>query len=207
MRFYLSSYKLGNETERLKKLIPRGRIGYIPNALDFTGAYNADPQRMKTHIEKDMDSLRELGVKVELLNLRDYFGKPDELRNKLHELGAIFISGGNTFVLRQAMRLSGLDELLKELQGKNGFLYAGYSAAGCVLAPDLKGYDIVDSIDTPYSELKEVIWEGLGFVDFAFMPHWDSDHPESKDVERAIEYCKQNNIPFRAIRDGEVIII
>jgi dipeptidase E len=204
MRFYLSSYRLGDETERLKELIPNGKIGYIPNALDFSGA---DPRWLEKWIEIDMDSLRELGVKVELLNLRDYFGNHDELRNKLDELGGIFISGGNVFVLRQAMKLSGLDGFLNELQGRSDFLYAGYSAAGCVLAPNLKAYEIVDKVDTPYSELKEVIWEGLGFVDFAFMPHWDSDHPESKDVERAIEYCRRNNIPFKAIRDGEVIII
>ncbi len=149
MRFYLSSYKLGNETEKLKKLIPKGRIGYIPNALDVNGY---DPQRKKEHIEKDMDSLRELGVKVELLSLRDYFGKQNKLRTKLKELGAIFISGGNTFVLRQAMKLSGLDELLTELRGRSDFLYAGYSAAGAVLAPSLKGEEIVDRPETPYEE-------------------------------------------------------
>lgn len=104
------------------------------------------------------------------------------------------------------MKLSGLDELLKKLRGRNNFLYAGYSAAGCVLAPNLKVYEIVDKIDTPYSELKEVIWDGLGILNFAFMPHWDSEHPESADVEKEIAYCKQNNIPYKALRDGEVII-
>ena len=39
------------------------------------------------------------------------------------------------------------------------------------------------------------------------MPHWDSDHPESADVGKAISYCKENGIPYKAIRDGEVIII
>ncbi|OGO24573.1 MAG: hypothetical protein A2Z28_07175 [Chloroflexi bacterium RBG_16_51_9] len=204
MRFYLSSYKLGNETERLKRLVPKGRIGYIPNALDFAGP---DPNWLEKYIEQDMDSLRELGVKVDLLNLRDYFGKQDKLRNKLEEIGAIFISGGNTFVLRQAMRLSGLDEILKELREQSDFLYAGYSAAGAVLAPSLKGVELVDRPEMPYVELKEVIWEGLGFIAFSFLPHWDSDHPESADVEKEMEYCKRNNIPFKAIRDGEVIII
>ena len=204
MRFYLSSYRLGNETEALKRLIPNGKIGYIPNALDFTGA---DPHWLEKYIEQDMDSLSELGVKVELLNLRDYFGKQVQLMAKLEELRAIFISGGNTFVLRQAMRLSGLDGLLEELRNRSDFLYAGYSAAGAVLSPSLKGVEIVDTPQTPYAELKEVIWEGLGFIDFAFLPHWDSDHPESKLIEKLLEYCKQNNIPYRAIRDGEVIII
>ncbi|OGI58131.1 hypothetical protein A3C60_01275 [Candidatus Nomurabacteria bacterium RIFCSPHIGHO2_02_FULL_37_45] len=205
MKFYLSSYELGNETEKLTKLVPKGKIGYVPNARDFTGA---DPVRRAKRNENDMNSLRGLGFEVEMVNLQDYFGKQDELKKKLEELGAIFISGGNVFVLRQAMKLSGLDEVLKELRNDKDFLYAGYSAAGCVLYTSLKAYPIVDdSTDTPYEALKETLWDGLGFVDFAFMPHFDSDHPESKAVGEEIEFCKKNNIPFKAIRDGEVIII
>ncbi len=204
MKYYLSSYEIGNKKEKLKSLVPKGKIGYIPNARDYTGV---DLKRYAVRSEKDMSSLCELGIDVELLNLRDYFGKRDDLENKLEELGAIFISGGNVFVLRQAMRLSALDKVLEELQNKRDFLYAGYSAAGCVLSPSLKSYEIVDKTDTPYEEQKEVIWEGLGLIDFAFMPHWDSDHPESEGVEKEIEYCQENNVPYRAIRDGEVIII
>lgn len=203
MRFYLSSYKLGSETRRLKSLIPNGKIGYIPNSLDFS---YADPERRNKSIKEDVNSLCDLGLKVELVNLRDYFNKHEALRKKLGELHAIFISGGNVFVLRQAMKLSGFDEILKDLQSDNNFLYAGYSAAGCVLAPNLKAYEIVDKPDTPYGELKEIIWEGLGLVDFTFMPHWDSDHPESDDIDKEIEFCKKNNIRYKAIKDGEVLI-
>ncbi|HEY4483521.1 MAG TPA: Type 1 glutamine amidotransferase-like domain-containing protein [Candidatus Paceibacterota bacterium] len=181
----------------------KGKIGYIPNARDYTGA---DLEKKAARITNDIDSLRELGLGVELVDLRDYFGKQEELKKKLEELGAIFISGGNVFVLRQAMKLSGLDEILKELRDTD-FLYAGYSAAGCVLAQSLKGMDIVDPLDTPYEGQKEIIWEGLGFVDFRFMPHWDSNHPESADIEKEITYCKENNIPYKAVRDGEVIIL
>ncbi len=203
MKYYLSSYEIGNETEKLKTLVPEGKIGYIPNARDFTGA---DPERRAKRNENDMSSLRKLGLEVEMLNLRDYFGKRDNLKKKLEELGAIFISGGNVFVLRQAMKLSGLDDILGEIKDIN-FLYAGYSAAGCVLAPSLKGMDIVDPLDTPYDEQKEILWDGLGFVDFRFMPHWDSNRPESADIDKVIAYCKENNITYKAIRDGEVIII
>lgn len=185
-------------------LVPNGKIGYIPNALDFPGYEQGE--RRKKHIEKDVDSLAGLGLSVEIIDLRNYFHKQTELKSKLIEIGAIFISGGNVFVLRQAMKLSGLDEILKELRGSKEFLYAGYSAAGCVLAPSLKGYDIVDKPSAPYSEIKEVIWEGLGFIDFALMPHWDSKHPESADIDKEIKFCIQNNIPYKAIRDGEVLI-
>jgi dipeptidase E len=205
MKFYLSSYKLGNETERLKKLVSLHKIGYIPNALDFS---KVDPERKKKHIENDIESLRELGLKVEMVDLRDFFNKRDELKDMLDELGAIFISGGNVFILRQAMKLSGLDEILREFQDRKDFLYAGYSAAGCVLSSSLSAYAIVDdSTDTPYAGLNEVIWDGLGFIDFAFMPHWNSDHPESASIGKEIKYCKLNNVPYKAIQDGEVIIV
>jgi len=203
MKYYLSSYELGNEIEKFKSLVPKGKIGYIPNARDFTGA---DPERRAKGNNKNMALLRELGLEVELVDLRDYFGKKSELKKKLEEIGAIFISGGNVFVLRQAMKLSGLDEILKEMQDTD-FLYAGYSAAGCVLGPNLKCYEIVDKVDTPYSEQKDVIFEGLGFIDWAFMPHFDSNHPESENILKEIIYCKENNISYKTVRDGEVIII
>jgi dipeptidase E len=207
MRFYLSSYGVGSDVERLKGLIPRdnAKFGYIPNALDFTGA---DPERRRKQGLNTMDALRQVGMDPELLDLKDYFGKNSELEAKMSELGGVWISGGNTFVLRQAMRLSGLDEVLKGSSLRADFLYGGFSAAGCVLAPNLHAYQVVDNPnDFPYSEVIETIWEGLGLVDFAFMPHFDSDHSESADIDREIQYCKEHHIPFKAVRDGEVIII
>ncbi len=206
MKLYLSSYNLGDKTNELVKMIPTvdKKIVYIPNALDFT---KANPEKLKKHIAADIADLENLGLKVELLDLKNYFAKESDLLKKIQEFRAIWISGGNVFVLRQAMKLSGLDNILKEMKGNKDFFYGGYSAAGCVLSPTLKGYEIVDdATDTPYPELKEVIWEGLGFVDYTFLPHLDSDHPESADINKELEYCQQNNLSFRTLRDGEVII-
>lgn len=205
MKLYLSSYKFGNQIERLRDAAPRSRIGYIQNALDFTGV---DLDRKDEQAEVEMETLRDLGLGVELLDLRHYFGKRSELKEKLDDLGAVFLCGGNVFVLRQAMKLSGLDQLLIQMNKESDFLYAGYSAAGCVLAPTLEAYRIVDdATDTPYDALSEALFDGLGIVEFCFMPHWDSDHPESKAIEDEIAYCKRNDIPYKAIRDGEVLLL
>ncbi len=204
MKFYLSSFKLGNKTEQLKEFFSSNpKVAYIPNALDFS---DADPARRSSHVASDINDLKALGLDVQELDLRNYFGRKDELQKVLSELGGIWISGGNVFVLRQAIKLSGLDEILLELTDTD-FVYGGYSAAGCVLSPTLKGYDIVDPIDTPYPECKEVIWEGLGLIDSTFLPHFDSDHPESADISREVAYCKQHNLPYTTLRDGEVLII
>lgn len=206
MKFYLSSYKIGNETQRLQGWLSGKTVGYIPNAGDFS---KADPVKSTEVTERDTQSLRELGINVEILNLRDFFGERDALREKLKSLSGIWIRGGNTFVLRQAMKLSGLDELLtKELRDRDDFVYGGYSAAGCVLSPSLKCYQIVDDpTETPYEDWKVVLWDGLSLIDFAFMPHFDSNHSESDDIEKEIAYCKENGIPYKALRDGDVLII
>lgn len=206
MKLYLSSYKVGDEPEKLTALFSDNKsVGYVPNALDFT---KADAERRRGHIEKDMQSLEQIGLQPVLLDLKEYFEKKETLKTKLSELGGLFISGGNTFVLRQAMKLSGLDNLLINGEVPEGFVYAGYSAAGCVLSPTLKSYSIVDdATDLPYEKQHETIWEGLGLIPFAFMPHFDSNHPESEDVHREIVYCEENGIPYKTLRDGEALVI
>jgi dipeptidase E len=73
MKFYLSSYKIGDQPEKLMALFSNNKkIGYIPNALDFT---KADPERRKRHIESDIQGLIDLGFQVELLDLKNYFDK------------------------------------------------------------------------------------------------------------------------------------
>jgi dipeptidase E len=74
MKYYLSSYKLGNELDRLGGLIKQtsGKFGYIPNARDFT---SADPERRSKQIEEDMNDLQSHGADVALLDLKDILGK------------------------------------------------------------------------------------------------------------------------------------
>ena len=207
MKYYLSSYKLGNETEKLKQLIKEtnGKFGYVPNALDYSGADSTEVQK---HIKRDIDELKVQGASVELLNLKEYFGKEKDLRKKLLNLGGLYVSGGNTFILRQAMKLSGLDKIILEMFDRKDFLYIGYSAGVCVITPSLKPYAITDNAkDFPYEQIKEQIWEGLNILDFIFQPHYKSDHPESKSTDKEIQYCIDNKLLFKAYKDGEVIII
>jgi len=207
MKFYLSSYKLGNEITKLKELIPADnkKTAYISNALDFSD----DLERRKQSEQADIEQLNEVGLNdVEKIDLRDYFGKKAKLEKKLSEFGIIWVRGGNCFVLRQAMKLSGLDEILKDLLKKENILYGGYSAGVCVLAPTLKGMELVDDPNVkPYDNQKETIWDGVGILDYTIVPHYKSDHPESAKVDETVEYMEKNNIPYKPLRDGEVIII
>ncbi len=196
MKLYLSSYKIGDQAEQLKKMMPAGKMAYIPNALDFSD----DLERRKESEERDMSQLSELGIDVERIDLRDYFNQPEALRKKMMSYNSFWVRGGNVFVLRQAMKKSGFDLFIKEMMESN-ILYGGYSAGVCILGPTLRGLEIVDETIGD-----DTIWEGLNIIDYSIIPHYQSDHPESEKVAEVVKYMEDNNLPFKTLRDGEVII-
>jgi len=206
MRYYLSSYKFGDKVDDLKRLQSANkRLGHINNSRDWVGA---DPKRAAAHQLAEINFLNELGFEAESLDLKNYFGKEKALTEKLASLGALWVSGGNTFVLRQAMRLSGFDNLFRTLSQRKDFLYGGYSAGICVLSDTLKPIDIVDDPNNfPYQGIDKVIYEGLGIFNYSFMPHYDSDHFESVAIGKEIQRCIDNKWLFKALRDGDVMII
>ncbi len=206
MKYYLSSYKFGNQIEELKNIIPHNnRVGHINNSRDWVGA---DPERANKHQQEEMEFLNKIGFKPEALDLKEYFNKTKELKSKLNSLGGIWVSGGNTFVLRMAMKISGFDNIFKELINRKDFLYGGYSAGICILSDSLKSIEIVDDPNNfPYKEITKPIYEGLGVFNYSFMPHYDSDHFESEAIEKEIQRCIDNKWLFKALRDGDVIIV
>ncbi|MEL6626186.1 MAG: Type 1 glutamine amidotransferase-like domain-containing protein [Bacteroidota bacterium] len=205
MNYYLSSYKFGSKVDALTEMIPaNNKLGHINNTRDWVGS---DPARAQKHQLEEIAALNKLGFDSESLDLREYFGKKNVLREKIESLGAIWVSGGNTFVLRQAMRLSGFDELMPEIRKRDEFLYGGYSAGVCVLSKDLTAIDQVDDPHNfPYEGIQKAIYEGLNVFEYVILPHYDSAHPESKMVEKEIQRCIDNQWLFIALRDGDVIV-
>jgi dipeptidase E len=206
MKFYLSSYKFGSQTETLKNMLPRGsKIGHINNARDWT---TADPVIRRNHQDAEIEQLNQFGFTAEALNLQDYFYKEVELGKKLEQLDGLWVSGGNTFVLRQAMQLSGFDKLFEQLKDRKEFLFGGYSAGICILCDSLKYIQNVDNPnDFPYAGSNTIIWDGLNVFNYGLLPHYNSDHFESEAIGKEVEVCIQNKWLFKALRDGEVIII
>ena len=50
------------------------------------------------------------------------------------------------------------------------------------------------------------MWDGLGYFDYIFLPHYKSDHKETKLIDNCVEYCNEHNIRYKTLRDGDVII-
>lgn len=204
MKLYLSSYHLGNDSEKLRSMVGTNRkAAIIPNALDFS----QDFARREKSIQQEKDDLMGLDLKPEELDLRKYFGKTNDLRLKLKEFGLIWVIGGNCFILRRAMKESGFDEILKEYVSDNTLVYGGYSAGVAMITPTLKGAELVDdAITLPEGYKNQTIWDGIGLINYCFAPHYHSDHPESEAINKVVQYFIDNKMIFKALKDGEVLI-
>jgi Peptidase E len=204
MKLYLSSYKIGNSTGELQNWIAENdnKICLIANAKD----QYTDKERVWAGTMHDAEQLENVGFEVTILDLQDYFGKSEKLADFLEGFKAFYVVGGNTFVLRRAMWLSGFDAFLKSKVNDPGYLYAGYSAGICVLAPNMKGIAVMDEPEIDPYNCGEIIYDGLSFINFTPIPHYQSDHGETEAANEAVKYCEENKIVYKTLRDGDVII-
>lgn len=204
MKLYLSSFLIGSDPGSLANLIGNNKkAAIVMNATDGFG----DAKR-PDYYRKYAFALGELGLECEELDLRSYFHRPEALRDVVTKFGLLWVTGGNTFVLRRAMNASGLDIFLCEILSKTDLVYGGFSAGACVTCPSLHGIDLADEPETvPPGYSPDVFWDGLGFIDFYIVPHYRSDHPESAAMEAVVSYYEKHQLKFEALSDGEAFVV
>ena len=176
------------------------RVAVIRNALDFS----SDRARLDIGRDREFTDLRSLDLEPVDLDLREYFARPLQLRAQLCRVDAVWVVGGNAFILRRAMSETGLDHLLMSDSLGPDFVYAGYSAGACVASLTLQGIENVDPPDVvPDGYPAKPIWDGLRLVPFAIAPHYQSNHPDTDKIEKSVAYFIDHDIPFIKLRDGE----
>jgi dipeptidase E len=206
MRLYLSSYRMGDHPEHLVALAGEAgrRAVVIANAMD-----PAPAGVRRDAVEYELAELAGLGFDAVELDLRDYFGHRQRLREDLGGAGVAWLRGGNTFMLRHALRYSGGDVVFTDLLAADALVYAGYSAGACVLAPSLRGLELVDdagAVTRAYGA--EPVWDGLGLLDEAFVPHYRSPgHPETEAMDLVVARYRAEGVAYRTLRDGQALVV
>jgi dipeptidase E len=163
MRLYLSSFRNGNKPEELLKLLGDGhRTALIFNAQDWKSANDR-----AADLAAESERLQSLGLEPEEVDLRNYFGKPNDLKKLLSGFDLVWVRGGNVFILRRAFRQSGAEAVIPELLRTDAIVYGGYSAGVDIMQPHLHGIELVDDPNiVPEGYDKEIIWECLGLIPY-----------------------------------------
>lgn len=206
MRLYLSSYLMGDHPEHLRTLVGEDdRVAVvIANALDHVPA-----EARRSRVARELAALADLGFDAVELDLRDYFGQQQRLRHDLDEVCMAWLTGGNVFMLRYALFRSGGDVSFRDLLAADALVYAGYSAGPCVLCASLRGMEAVDDVDAVTLVYRaEPVWDGLGLLNEAFVPHYRSPgHPETGAMEVVVARYRAEGTAYRTLHDGQALLI
>lgn len=206
MRLYLASSRTGATFPELLRMAgPGARVAVVSNALDAIPQESRDAYART--VFDPVAHFRDCGLEAEDLDLRRYFRRAKALAEALVQVDLVWAVGGNAFLLRRAMRQSGFDAIVPGLVWANRLIYGGWSAGACVAGPTLRGLDLMDDpAELADGYDPEPVWEGLGLIDGAIVPHYGSDHPEAEAAGAAAAWMRDHAVPHRTLRDGDVLV-
>jgi dipeptidase E len=205
MRLYLSSERLGERAGALLDMLSGPRIAVIANGYD--GASAMARHIYRTEVYDPIKEFKALGLDPYEVDLRAHFGDAPSLRERLTSYDLVWVMGGNSFVLRRAMKQSGFNWIIRDMLDADAIVYGGYAAGAVVAGPTLRGLELMDDpFELPEGYDEPLIWTGLGLTPFAIVPHYQSPHPEAAAAEKVVSYMRARRTRFRAIADGEVIV-
>jgi dipeptidase E len=199
MRLLLASSRPAPPAAELVAFVGVGaRVGVVANAHDLA------TRRIRRRVVADeLEFVAGIGLEPVEFDLRRFYRRPERLPDALADLQLLWVTGGNVFVLRETMRRSGLDGVLPGQLRAGALAYAGFSAGAGVCGATLRGLELAE--DLPDGQAPN--WTGLALTEFALVPHYRSDPPLGSDIDRVVASWEENGTPYRALRDGETILI
>lgn len=203
MRLFLSSWDPQGIPREVRSIVgPNLRCAVVVNACDAYNRSARDDVR-----DRALRDLGALGFEVHELDLRDHSDDDRGLTKQLATCGMVWVTGGNAFVLRSAIRRSGFEAAIPRLLDTTQLVYGGSSAGSVVAGASLRGVELVDPVaDLELIGAGEPIWEGLGLVDFTIAPHYESVGSMREGIDAMVLDLQRRRAPYRALKDGQSLI-
>ena len=204
MKLYLASHGLNvAHLERLHDMVGSDkRLLFVDNAKD-----ELPPEERAAHVEEKRKEFTDAGFEFFELDLRDYFRSPDRLKPLVEAAPFVWVSGGNTFVLRRAFAYSGFDTLLINALKTTNMTYGGSSAGSIILTNTLRGAENGDDpFVVPEGYDDTILWDGLGLIYPQLVPHYQSDW-FGKEAQAMIDYFDTNGLKYETLKDGEAYVV
>jgi len=171
-------------------------------AYDITVAFistAAKPQQDLEYLRKDWNIMRdEMGFNLVEIDIE---GKTEkEVYDLIKAKDIIYVEGGNTFYLLNAMRRCNFEKIIRKLL-KEGKVYIGSSAGSIVVGRTIKSAEWYgDEKPANFKNLK-----GLNLVPFDIFCHYNTDYSEI--IKQKIKNPKKRAKDLKIITDDQAILV
>ncbi len=206
MRLFLASHDFGNQADKLRQMVgPNRQALIITNARDYVS-----PAEKASVLQRKILLFARAGFTAIELDLRSYFDRKAALAQFIdrYQPGLIYAIGGNVFLLRIALKASGMDEILAEKLRGDALVYGGGSAGAMVTAPILGVYDDLDDSSLVVHSIyhRPPVMRGLHLIDEYIVPH--VDHPTlGQNCSLRQDKIRQLGAHPILLRDEQVYIV
>ncbi len=162
------------------------RVLFVPFALKDRDAYAAKARAAFGEMGFDLDSIHDAAAPADTLNAAE----------------AVFVGGGNTFRLLDALyRLDLLAPLRRRVA--EGMPYSGASAGANLAGPTIRTTNDMPIVQPPS-------FDALGLVPFQINPHYLDPDPGSTHMgetreTRIREFHEENDTPVVGLREGAML--
>jgi dipeptidase E len=169
---------------------PVQRVTFVPYALADRDAYAARARARFDAMGYGLDSVH------------DFAAGP---ARAIEQADALFIGGGNTFRLLDALWREGLVEPIRRRAGREAMPYIGASAGTNVACPSIRTTNDMPIVQPP-------TFEALGLVPFNINPHYldatpGSTHMGETREQRIAEFHEENPQPVIGLREGAWLLV
>ena len=203
MKLILTSGSISNKSleNELKSVI--GKDFKDLKMLFCTTASNYAGGEMNDWLIEDLNYFKDAGFKIDICDISGI--GIEKFLPRFEWADVYFFEGGDTQWLISCIKSSGLEEHLTKLLETR--VWIGASAGSCALCP---------AVCSAYKDLfDENLWDypadGLGFVDFRFIPHLNSEwFPEMREekLRNAIKNIKKaDDRKFYVLDDDGAVFV
>lgn len=182
---------LSSNMQIIKNYVEKGsRVGFIPTASEV--------ENDRSYMLQNKTALQKMGF--EIVNIEISTEDKKEIVEKLNNVDALYVAGGNCFYLLQQIKMKNiLQELIDFANKKN---YIGASAGSCIACPSI-GY--VHNLDDKSAAPLLTDYNSLNLINAYILPHYNSSEDYNALVDETIN--ENPNLKFIVLTDNQCVIV
>ena len=158
----------------------------------------AKPEQDLSYVQADLDIMKEIGFNVEEVDIENK--TEDQVYKLLEFKDMIYVEGGNTFYLLNAMRKCNFEKTIRKLL-KLGKVYVGASAGSVVAGKTIQTSDWKEQENR--FGLKNL--KGLNLVPFDIFVHYQPEHAEI--IKQKMPNAKKRAKNLKILTDQQAILV